>query len=508
LRTVAQNAAVAIAYLAVAYPALQIDAVGGFATLVWPATGVALVALVLGGMRLWPGIAIGALVTNAWNGAPIAVAAGIAVGNTLEAVASAWLLRRVGFAPALARVRDALSLVGLAVSVGPLISATIGVASLRAGGVIDDATLAITWRSWWLGDVTGDLVVAPLLLVWSAGRPRWRARELVELIGLVAATAAMSLLVFEELLLDLGPFAQAPMIFPFVIWGALRFQQRATTLVTLVACAIAVIGTARGHGPFASETVHGGLFHLAAFLGVVAVTALFLGAAIAEARAAADAREEFLSVASHELRTPLSALVLQLGDLQRVADQDRLRSKVERVARVTDRMVRLVDDLLDVSRIRAHRVELQTDDCDLAELTRDVVDRTAEQARRHGCELNLAASEPVIGRWDRNRLEQVIGNLLSNAIKYGSGKPVEVAVSQGGGTAAVTVRDHGIGVARADQQRIFARFERGVPMQNFGGLGLGLYIAREIVAAHGGAIRVTSEPGQGACFTVELPLAP
>jgi signal transduction histidine kinase len=314
-------------------------------------------------------------------------------------------------------------------------------------------------------------------------------------------------MIFEEPLPELGPLEQAPMLFPFLIWAALRFQQRAVTTVTFLACAIAVIGTARGHGPFAAETLHSGLFHLQAFMSVVAVTALFLGAAIAEARAAAQVREEFLSVASHELRTPLSALVLQVGDLHRVVGGDeRLRGKVEKVIRVTDRMTRLVDDLLDVSRIRTSRVQLHAVECDLAEITGEVVERIAEQARRNGCELRFHAGGPVLGRWDRVRLEQVIGNLLANAIKYGSGKPVEVAVAADAGVATVTVRDHGIGVAHADQARIFARFERGVPSESYGGLGLGLYIAREIVAAHGGAIRVASDPGRGASFTVELPI--
>jgi len=160
-----------ICYVATAKFGLSLDAVHNVATAVWPPTGIALMALVLGGCHLWPGITCGAFLVNLWAGAPVPVACGIALGNTLEALVGALLLQRlVGFSPALDRLQDVLSLVVLAAVLSTLVSATLGVTSGWLGGMIPAATLGKAWRTWWLGDAMGDLVVAPLLFVWSGRR--------------------------------------------------------------------------------------------------------------------------------------------------------------------------------------------------------------------------------------------------------------------------------------------------------------------------------------------------
>jgi PAS domain S-box-containing protein len=225
-------------------------------------------------------------------------------------------------------------------------------------------------------------------------------------------------------------------------------------------------------------------------------------------------RDEFLSIASHELRPPVTALQLQLQLLLRAAGRqggtapELLAHKVEGLERQCRRIAVLVNELLDVSRLRLGRLDLRHEELDLAEVARDTVAHLLEEGIRLGSAIVVAAPEPVPGRWDRVRLEQVITNLLSNALKFGQGKPVTVSVSADGDWARVTVRDEGIGIERADQARVFERFERAVSPHHFGGLGLGLYISREIVQAHGGVIRLQSEPGAGTTFTVELPRAP
>jgi signal transduction histidine kinase len=229
-------------------------------------------------------------------------------------------------------------------------------------------------------------------------------------------------------------------------------------------------------------------------------------------------RDEFLSIASHELRTPLSALLVQLGSVERTLDLavavapgvdrvTRARDKVASALRHTNRLAGLVDSLLDVSRLAQQRLELQPEPCDLAEIVRDVADRFGDEARRLGCDLVIDV-RPAPGRWDHARVEQIVINLVSNAIKYGAGAPVELTGGPlAAGGATLTVRDHGIGIDDADRARIFERFERAAPSRNYGGLGLGLYIARELVAAHKGTISVVSEPGAGAAFTITLPAA-
>jgi predicted ATPase/signal transduction histidine kinase/tRNA A-37 threonylcarbamoyl transferase component Bud32 len=232
-----------------------------------------------------------------------------------------------------------------------------------------------------------------------------------------------------------------------------------------------------------------------------------------KAQEAVRLRDEFLSIASHELYTPMTSLMLSLQGLAAAVqggqpvDSKALRKRLELVSRQGQRLVRLIGELLDVSRIKAGRILLELADVELGALVRDVVERLEPDLVRAQCTLSIQASAPVTGRWDRSRLDQVTTNLLSNAIKFGAGRPIEIFISEEAGVARLTVRDHGIGISPALRSRIFDRFERAVPVRHYGGLGLGLYISLRIAEAHGGTIRVESQPGAGAEFTVELPCA-
>ena len=219
-------------------------------------------------------------------------------------------------------------------------------------------------------------------------------------------------------------------------------------------------------------------------------------------------RDEFLSIAGHELKTPLTSLVLQIDGLLRPSPEisAALRARIEKAGGSTTRLAGLVDELLDVSRITSRRLPLELEPVDFGNLVRDVCSSFQDQLAREGTPLRLHADEVLSGSADRARLTQVVANLLANAAKYGRGKAVDVILERADGTARLTVRDQGIGIAAADQERIFGRFERAVSGRNYGGFGLGLWIVRETVEAMGGTVRVRSEPGQGAEFTVELPL--
>jgi signal transduction histidine kinase len=228
-----------------------------------------------------------------------------------------------------------------------------------------------------------------------------------------------------------------------------------------------------------------------------------------EAQAAVRAREEFLHVASHELRGPLGTLRLAVQLLAReVRIGKDVEPRIRTASRQADRLARLADALLDVSRITAGPLELAREDLDAAALVRDAVAHLAEEAAEVGSAIALVAPEPVPLHGDHARLDQVITNLLSNALKYGGGQPIDVGVRAAGGRVVITVRDRGIGIAPEDQARIFGRFERAVSARNYTGLGLGLWIVERIVVAHGGCIAVDSTPGEGATFTVELQASP
>jgi len=224
---------------------------------------------------------------------------------------------------------------------------------------------------------------------------------------------------------------------------------------------------------------------------------------------AIQARDEFISIASHELRTPLTPLTLRVQSLEQAIehlDREQLTETAGKIEGYVRRLTRLVDTLLDVSRVTHGRLQLQLGEVDLGELLREVVTGLDGESSRAGSSLTLHVPEHVIGHWDRARLEQIFGNLLSNAIKYGLGKPVEVSVVNTATNAEITVHDGGIGIAAVDQERVFERFERAVPPTHFGGFGLGLWIVRHLVEAHQGVIRLESTPGQGTTVFVSLPL--
>ncbi|MBZ4371385.1 response regulator [Corallococcus sp. AS-1-6] len=225
---------------------------------------------------------------------------------------------------------------------------------------------------------------------------------------------------------------------------------------------------------------------------------------------AVRARDEFLSVVSHELKTPLAGFRLQLDLIERSLGSEeraRLGERLLFTRRQVHRLATVVETLLDMSQLSSGPVHLDVEDADLSALVTEEVAQAREELGREGCEVRLRIAGPVRGRFDRGRLEQVVQGLLSNALKYGAGKPVEVRVEQAGPCARLTVVDHGMGVRPEDRERIWERFERAVSVRNFGGLGLGLWIARQVVEAHGGTVGVSETPGGGATFTVSLPLA-
>lgn len=283
-RYVAKTLVVSGAYFATAKIGLELAFAHASITAVWPPTGIALAALVIWGYRMWPGVAIGAALANTFIGdAPAIAIPGITIGNTLEAVLGAYLLCAVAhFRPSLDRVRDVLALVLLAAVLSTMVSATIGVTSLWIGGQIDTAgDLPSAWRVWWLGDMGGDLLVAPFLLVLARGaRPDWGWARVAEAAALLCLLVGLSVLIFSQ---DV-PYTY--LIFPPLIWAALRFRQLGATFASLIVATIAVLFTNNDVGPFARGSPDNSLLLSQTFMGVAGATALLLAAITSERRQA------------------------------------------------------------------------------------------------------------------------------------------------------------------------------------------------------------------------------
>jgi signal transduction histidine kinase len=495
---------------------------GSVFALVWPPAGLALATLWLFGFRLWPGILIGDILANVLipGISPLSVAV-FAVGNTLEMVIGVYLVRRLSFDNTLQRVNDVYRLL-LAAVISAAVSATITISMLRAGGVIAAGGFGSSWFAWWLADIMSVLLIASFLLSWGA-RPRRRIqlRQAVEFVLLMTLMVTITLCVFHATpLAAIAGFPQPCVLFPLVVWAALRFGPRGATTANLVLSVISIWATTvNGSGPFVHATLSASLFDLQTFMVITSLTSLFMGAAIAERNWAIGVREEFMAIASHELKTPLTPLKLNLQYLRqwsrRGAPGGILPDKIDRrfasSEQQVDRLSSLMTDLLDVTSIcsgRSAQLTLDLASIDLAQTVRQVVESFREQLALSRCEVDLSVDTPVVGTWDRLRLQQVIANLLTNAMKFGKGKPISISVVPQDSWALLLVQDRGIGIEKEAQARIFERFARASAARHFPGMGLGLYITRQIVDAHGGYIQVTSAPGDGATFMVAFPREP
>jgi len=528
---IGQVAAIAVLYVLAARAGLGLDAVSGFAALVWPPTGIALAAVLLGGRRLWPGIFIGALVANILTGAPTLAAAGIATGNTLEAVVGAYALKRVtGFRPALDGLRAVFALIALAAMLSTMISATIGVASLRFAGLVSADKLGETWRTWWVGDAIGALLVAPAILVWASGpRSRLSPRRLVEAAVLALGVIVASFIIFvAPITPDGGPVGKAYVFFPLLMWAAIRFGQRGAVTATVVVSAIAVAGTVLWQDPSTRPTLHESLLAVQTFMGITAATFLVLGASISErersreqlreardvATAANSTKAEFMAVMSHELRTPLNAIagyaeLLLLGVPGPLTPKQ--NDAVVRIRSNEEHLLALIEDVLSFAKIEAGRIPVTPQTVAICQELDSLEPLLRPDLVRHeltyiwtGCDPKLmVTADPV-------KLRQILLNVLGNAVKFTPPRGrIELTALRSGDRVSIRVSDTGIGIEPDKLDRVFEPFfqvQTG-PTREYAGVGLGLSISRDFARAMGGEIEVRSAPGEGCVVTIELAVA-
>jgi signal transduction histidine kinase len=507
-------ALVVIAYFVGAKLGLHLAFANKNVTAVWPPTGIAVAALLLLGLRLWPSVAIGAFVSNLSNGAGWETSALITVGNTLAPVVAWLLIRRVARAQLrLERVPDVASVFLLGGPVAMTISATLGTVALASTTPLAWSAYGSTWLTWWVGDAMGVVIVAPLALIIAARC--WRSVDLrswrgVEAVGATACVAAAATLAFNQHL----PLTF--LVLPVATWAAVRFYQLGAGLAVAIVAAISITATVNGHGPL----VHGlsttaSLVTLQAFNGALALTTFMLAAAsIQHARARAALRadaddlarllhqersaalEDMSAVVSHDLRSPLGTIAnahhLLRAELDH-PDADTVRL-LELAETATDQAVALTEQILDYRRPR----DLELAEVDLREIIQRAVDTTPTPS---WTTLSVTC-EPIEVRVDPRQLSQVLSNLIANACQAMTGPGVlEITGVTDGDTVVITVADSGPGFDPANVKSIFEPFFSTKPS----GTGLGLAIVDRIVRAHGGEVIVENRPDGGASIRIVLP---
>jgi signal transduction histidine kinase len=538
VRFVLKLAAVFVIYFVTARIGLSIDAVSGFATLVWPPTGIALATILILGRQYWPGIALAAFLVNLATGATPMAAVGIAIGNTLEAIVGAYLLKNVfRIDIALERLRDVLGLIFAAAVVSTLISATIGVISLWMAGIVPLSAYANTWLAWWVGDMLGVLVAAPFLLIWS--RRPWRGMRpwrIVEAVLLLIVLAITSIAVFRGYpAVGIQPFALVYMIFPLLMWVALRFGQLGSATAMLLVAGIA-IWTAVNVYTTGNVMLSYRLLLLQTFIGITATTFMTFAAIVTERerslhrqqqletrtqfltkqrallRSISQAKDEFIALASHQLRTPATSvkqyLAIMLDNLTGKLS-DRQRHMLTVAYDSNERQLQILEDLLKVARIDMGKLTLKKTDTDVVKLVAKILEAMSPMFEAKNQQVIFTHTKPrMMCNCDKERLHMVLENLIHNASKYTlPGKKVEIKLEQAGKNLVIGLHDEGVGIAKRDLAKLFKKFSRiDNPLSiTAGGSGLGLYWAKKVIDLHGGTIRVTSKLHEGSTFTVELP---
>jgi signal transduction histidine kinase len=521
----------AVIYFIAGKLGLMLASLHASASPVWPAAGMALAALLLFGYRMWPAIFVGAFLVNVTTAGNVATSFCIALGNTLEALAGAFLVNRFAGGKNVFDRPQGVFKFAIAAAISTVLSPVFGVTSLALAGFADWANYGAIWVTWWLGDATGDLVFTPLILLWGIRlKLCWKKGEAVEVAVLLLLLALLSAVVFGGWLeVSAKNYPIAFVCGPIVIWTAFRFTQRETATGIFILSVIALWGTVHGFGPFAEQTENQSLLTVQSWTAVLAITAMALSAGMAERRrieeelqqqksmveAANRTKDHFLAMLSHELRTPLTPVVSELESLQTESTQtEDTRASLAMIRRNIELETQLIDDLLDFTRIARDKMELRFVPVDVHLAVSNVVEicRAETKSKRLNIHLKLRAQSCHVTA-DGAKFQQIIWNLLKNAIKFtpeggdiiiSSENPSETVLS-------VSVRDTGIGMEPEVMQRIFDPFEQGNRSfeRRLGGLGLGLAISKSLAQAHGGTLTAQSDgSNRGSTFTLSMQALP
>jgi len=523
-RALVQLALVAVAYWIAGSLSLRLALVHGQVTPIWPPTGIALVAILVLGRRVWPAVFVGALAVNLPIGPSPLGAALIATGNTLAPLVAAELLRFAHFRLELDRLRDAAAIIGLGALVGMTISATIGTSVLVVFHAVPPSGFWPTWAVWWAGDAMGVLLVGPFLLslLRRSPGPALTLRSGLVLAALLAGIGLVTFGLFQnQLRLEY-------LAFPLIMVAAWRYRLRGAAPAALVASGVAIWSAVHGTGPFASENLGQKMITLQVFNVCVALTSFVLATFVATrehqeemtrlyaaARAASQAKSAFLNIAAHELRTPITVVagylsMLTDGSLGRVPES--WSAPLQVVVGKTGELNRIVEALLQASLVESDTGPLKGQVIDLREIVEDAIARARPRADLLHADISVSLAPDVVNvKGDKGQLGRVLDNLINNSLSY-SAPPARlfIDVSTDSRRALVRVEDSGIGIRDDEREQVFDRFYRGASpaVLRVPGVGLGLYISRQLAEHHGGSLVVeSSNPETGTVFALDLPVA-
>jgi signal transduction histidine kinase len=509
---------------------------------VWPASGVALAALLIWGVEFWPAVLIGAILVNIGvphdvsPGIRIFQAVGIAAGNTLEAVAGAWMVSRfANGCKAFLRASDVFRYIFLAGALATAIGATLGTLTLLTSGLLEKNLYGTTWLTWWMGDMVGAVLVAPFILIWTAtSAVRFTFNRSVEGLFLLISLLVVSALNFSDMF-ELGDkhYPLAFLFFPFLAWAAVRFEARGAVAFVAVICCLAVNGTLHGLGTFGVTSSSSSLLMLQMFICVATLSALVLAAAVVERKTAEEQvrklnqdlelrvrertaqlegtnkeLEAFCYSVSHDLRAPLrtirgfsEVLMEQYKPQLDARGQDYLR----RTCDAGLQMDKLIEDLLKLSRVS--RSEIQHADINLSGIAQEIAAELhrSDPARK----VEFAIAPGLAAKGDERLLRLVIDNLVRNAWKFTQKRPearIEFGRSNGESTPFF-IRDNGVGFDMAYAGKLFGVFQRLHSVTEFAGSGVGLAIVQRVINRHGGRVWADAKVNSGATFYFTLPPA-
>ncbi|MGB8531468.1 MAG: MASE1 domain-containing protein, partial [Pseudolabrys sp.] len=477
--------AIGVIYFALAKGGLALASIHPSATPIWPPTGVALAAVLLWGYRTWPAIFTAAMIANATTAGSVATAIAIATGNSLEAVVGAYLINRWSSGCDTFSTPNSVAKFALICFViATPISASIGLTSLATAGYIERTNFANAWITWWLGDVTGALVFAPVIVLWASSHYHaFNRNEFLETVGVLATAAAVGLIAFSPLIEQtpsrdpLGFLAILPML-----WAALRRGPRDTATVALVLAGITIWGTLMGGGPFTTADLNDSFLLVLMFLISITVPSLLLSADVEVRKKAEEslrraqfelerkvaertqelelanaAKSRFLAMASHDLRQPLHALGLFVAQLRTPLKSGERTKTIERIDATRKEMNEMFNSLLDISRLDAGILTPKITEFPIARLLQKIETAFDQATREKGLRLRVRRSDAWV-RSDAMLLERILLNLVSNAVRYTLRGGIIVGCRRRGEMLRIEVWDSGPGIPEDQKQNIFGEF--------------------------------------------------